>query len=267
MLIYYSDNKEQILPYIMRKNFINKFSLKDQVVIVTGSNRGNGLAIALGLKELGVIVIRIDLYFDSKQNIDTHDISFDLCEVNKIRDVIESIHNKYGKIDALVNNAGLSLKSSNPYNDYDSYLKTLNTNLNASFNMCAAVAPYMKKVRKGSIVNITSLGAERGFPNNPSYQISKAGIRQATKAMARDWGEHNIRVNNICPGYIKTMMTEESFKNPQKNKERLDNMIIKRWGTPEDLVGPVAFLLSEASAYITGSDIYVDGGWISNGGL
>ena len=133
--------------------------------------------------------------------------------------------------------------------------------------MCSAVSAYMKERGKGSIVNITSLAAERGFPNNPSYQISKAGVRQATKAMARDWGEYNIRVNNICPGYIRTMMTADSFKSPQKNKERLDNMIIKRWGTPEDLVGPVAFLISDASAYITGSDIYVDGGWICNGGL
>ena len=251
----------------MIKNFINKFSLKEEVVIVTGSNRGNGLAIASGLKETGAKVIRIDLCFDGNQNLDTHDIIFDLSKINKISDVIETIYHEYGKIDALVNNAGISLKSSNPYNDYESYLKTININLNASFNMCSAVAPYMKERKKGSIVNITSLGAERGFPNNPSYQISKAGVRQASKAMARDWGEYNIRVNNICPGYIRTMMTSESFEDPQKNKERLNNMILKRWGTPEDLIGPVAFLLSEASAYITGSDIYVDGGWICNGGL
>tara|TARA_B100000886_G_C20426720_1_gene494512 strand:- start:9346 stop:10101 length:756 start_codon:yes stop_codon:yes gene_type:complete len=251
----------------MRKNFINRFSLKEQVVIVTGSNRGNGFAIASGIKEMGANVIRLDLLFDSNQNLGTHDIIFDLNEVNKIKNIIEIIHLKYGKIDALVNNAGVSLKSSNPYDDYDTYLKTLNINLNASFNMCSAVAPYMKEGGKGSIVNITSLGAERGFPDNPSYQISKAGLKQATKAMARDWGNYNIRVNNICPGYIRTMMTEDSFKNTEKNKERLDNMIIKRWGNPEDLIGPVAFLLSDASAYITGSDIYVDGGWICNGGL
>lgn len=251
----------------MRKNFINKFSLKEQVVIVTGSNRGNGFAIASGIKEMGAKIIRLDLFFDNNQNIGTHDIILDLSESNKIKNTIEIIHRKYGKIDALVNNAGVSLNSSNPYDDYDTYLKTLNVNLNASFNMCSAVAPYMQERRKGSIINITSLGAERGFPDNPSYQISKAGLKQATKAMARDWGKYNIRVNNICPGYIRTMMTEGSFKNPERNKERLDNMIIKRWGTPEDLVGPVVFLLSDASAYITGSDIYVDGGWICNGGL
>ncbi len=251
----------------MTNDLLNKFSLKEQVVIVTGSNRGIGLAIASGLNQMGAGVIRIDVRFDNNHNTNTHDVIFDLCEINKIKDLVETIYYKYGKIDALVNCAGVSLSSSDPYNDYDSYLKTININLNASFNMCSAVAPYMKKRGKGSIVNITSLGAERGFPDNPSYQISKAGIRQATKAMARDWGTHNIRVNNICPGYIRTTMTTKSYQNPQKNKERLNNMIIKRWGTPEDLIGPVAFLLSEASAYITGSDIYVDGGWICNGGL
>ena len=101
----------------MRKNFINRFSLKEQVVIVTGSNRGNGFAIASGIKEMGANVIRLDLLFDSNQNLGTHDIIFDLNEVNKIKNIIEIIHLKYGKIDALVNNAGVSLKSSNPYDD------------------------------------------------------------------------------------------------------------------------------------------------------
>ena len=251
----------------MRENLKKIFSIDEKVVIVTGSNRGNGLAIASGLKELGANVIRIDLSFDISNEIGTHDIKFDLRETKQIKDIVKGVHKKFGKIDGLVNNAGVSLSSKNPYNDLNSYFRTLELNLNASFNMCAAVSPFMIAKNKGSIVNITSLGAERGFPNNPSYQISKAGLRQATKAMAKDWGSYNVRVNNICPGYIKTKMTEESFKDPQKYEERLKNMILKRWGTPQDLVGPVAFLLSESSSYITGSDLYVDGGWICNGGL
>ncbi|MDA9772570.1 SDR family oxidoreductase, partial [Amylibacter sp.] len=115
--------------------------------------------------------------------------------------------------------------------------------------------------------NITSLGAELGFPDNPSYQMSKAGLRQLTKALARDWGEFGIRANNICPGYIKTAMTTKSFNDIKLNKQRSDNTLLKRWGEPEDLIGPALFLVSDASSYMTGTDIYVDGGWTANGGL
>ncbi len=117
----------------------------------------------------------------------------------------------------------------------------------------------------GSIVNITSLGSELAFPDNPSYQMSKAGLKQLSKSIARDWGAKGIRANNICPGYMKTSMTEKSFNSPELKAARSERMILPRWGEPEDLVGAAIFLLSKASSYITGSDIYVDGGWVAKG--
>ena len=123
----------------------------------------------------------------------------------------------------------------------------------------------MSKTKGGSIVNITSLGAHLGFPRNPSYQMSKAGIRQLTKSLALDWGKKSVRVNNVCPGYIKSNMTLKSYKNAKAHKARLDRMMLNRWGTQEDIVGAVIFLISDASSYITGSDIFVDGGWTSRG--
>ena len=125
----------------------------------------------------------------------------------------------------------------------------------------------MANQKTGSIINITSLGAELAFPNNPAYQISKAGLRQLTKAIARDWGEFGIRANNIYPGYIKTEMTSKSFADAELNQQRKNKTLMKRWGESTDLIGPVVFLTSEASSYITGTDIYVDGGWTANGGL
>ena len=125
----------------------------------------------------------------------------------------------------------------------------------------------MANQKAGSIVNITSLGAELAFPKQSRYQISKAGLRQLTKAIARDWGEIGIRANNICPGYINTAMTAKSFADEDLNEQRKNNTLMKRWGESTDLVGPTIFLISEASSYITGTDIYVDGGWTANGGL
>ena len=243
----------------------NLFSVKSKVVIITGGNRGNGFALAKGLAELGAIIIRIDLEFDN--NLNTNDIIFDISKTEEIKKIVVDINNQYGKIDGLINNAGVSIQSEKPYEDFLNYQKTLSINLNAAFAFSSSVASIMSNRGKGSIINITSLGAERGFPSNPSYQISKAGLRQLTKAMARDWGKYNLRFNNICPGYIKTKMTEKSFIDNKKSEERLNQMILKRWGESIDLLGPAVFLLSDASSYITGSDIYVDGGWICNGGL
>jgi len=239
------------------------FSVKDKVAIVTGSNRGNGYAIASGLSDAGATVIRVDLSFNS--NLKTDDFEFDLHDTKMIKSLIEKIFNKYGRIDALVNNAGISLNSNNPYDDREVYEKTLTVNLHSAFELCCEICPIMARNKSGSILNITSLGAELGFPNNPSYQISKAGLKQLTKAVARDWGEQNIRANSICPGYIKTSMTNVSYNDKELNAQRQSRMIIQRWGESNDLVGPTIFLISDASRYITGTDIYVDGGWMAKG--
>ena len=249
----------------MQYNTKSIFDVSNKVVVITGGNRGNGLAMAKGLAEHGAKVVRIDLSFDNDHN--EFDIKFDIQNFSEIPDLISQIHGQLGKIDALINNAGISISSRDPYSDNSTYEKTLNVNLRAAFELCSAVCPIMAKQKYGSIINVTSLGAELGFPGNPSYQISKAGLRQATKAIARDWGHANIRANNLCPGYIRTSMTQKSYDDPLLNEQRKHQMLIKRWGEAKDLIGPAAFLVSDASAYITGSDIYVDGGWTANGGL
>ena len=119
------------------------------------------------------------------------------------------------------------------------------------------------KVGGGSIINITSLNSEIAFPNNPAYVSTKGGLKQLTKSLALDLGKYNIRVNNLGPGYIKTNMTKFGWKNNRKKIE--DRTILGRWGEPRDLVGTIIFLLSDASSYITGQDIYVDGGYLTKG--
>jgi gluconate 5-dehydrogenase len=117
----------------------------------------------------------------------------------------------------------------------------------------------------GSIINVTSIGSVLGFPDNPAYVASKGGLRLLTKALAMDLASYSIRVNNLAPGYIRTDMTKSSFEDPVRYAERLQGMIIKRWGNPEDLAGAAIFLASDASAYITGIDLFVDGGWTAKG--
>ena len=123
----------------------------------------------------------------------------------------------------------------------------------------------MKNQKKGSIINVSSIGASLAFPNNPGYLASKAGISMVSKSIALDYGKYNIRCNNIVPGYIRTDMTAESYQNPESRAAREERTILKRWGEVNDLHGAAAFLASDASTYITGTDIVVDGGWLVKG--
>ena len=124
---------------------------------------------------------------------------------------------------------------------------------------------YMLKKKNGSIINFTSINAELGFPNNPAYVASKGGLKMLTKSLAKDWGRFGIRVNNIGPGYMKTEMTKKSWSNPKLRKTRTSRTLLNRWGEKQDIVGPCIFLASDASRYVTGQDLYVDGGWLANG--
>ena len=240
------------------------FNIKNFVTIVTGSGRSIGLKIAAGFYEYGAKVIRIDLNLKKHKLYKFDDYIIDLTKQKLVDRCVNEIKHKYGRIDVLINNAGVTTNSTNFY-DEKILKKTLSVNLIAAYNLSNQVCKIMSKRKKGSIINITSLAAERGFIGNPSYQVSKAGLKQLTKALACDWGQKNIRINNVCPGYIKTPMTMRSFKNSKLKKNRDTRMILKRWGEPKDLVGPCIFLASDSSSYITGSDIFVDGGWLAKG--
>ena len=240
------------------------FNIKNFVTIVTGSGQSIGLKIAAGFYEYGAKVIRIDLNLKKHKLYKFDDYIIDLTKQKLVDRCVNEIKHKYGRIDVLINNAGVTTNSTNFY-DEKILKKTLSVNLIAAYNLSNKVCNIMSKRKKGSIINITSLAAERGFIGNPSYQVSKAGLKQLTKALACDWGQKNIRINNVCPGYIKTPMTMRSFKNSKLKKNRDTRMILKRWGEPKDLVGPCIFLASDSSSYITGSDIFVDGGWLAKG--
>jgi NAD(P)-dependent dehydrogenase (short-subunit alcohol dehydrogenase family) len=242
-------------------NINNLFNIKDKKIVITGANSGIGLELSRSLKKLNALVIRVDLNFYS--NLNTTDYVCDLRNKEEVFKIFKNIKKKFKSIQGLINCAGVSINLSNPYEDICYYENTLNSNLKSAFIVTTEACKIMKK--NGSVINITSLGAQQAFPKNPAYQISKAGLRQLTKAFARDFSKYGIRFNNLCPGYIKSGMTIKSYKDPTAKKIRSERMLLNRWGKPSDLVGPAVFLLSEASDYITGTDIYVDGGWIAKG--
>jgi NAD(P)-dependent dehydrogenase (short-subunit alcohol dehydrogenase family) len=239
------------------------FSIADRVVLVTGAGRGIGNAIATGLARLGARVYGMDIEFSGCER-GFEAIQCDVADEDKSAGALQEIVSSDGRLDGLVNNAGISLPGSQSYGRA-AFERTLEINTLAPLRLSWTAAEAMKPRGRGSIVNVTSLGAHLGFPDNPAYQASKAALRQLTKAMAVDYGRFGIRVNSLCPGYVRTAMTRTSWDDEGLRSARLGRMLLDRWGEPDDLIGPCAFLLSDAAQYVTGIDLPVDGGWLARG--
>ncbi len=229
--------------------------LNNKIAVITGAGRGIGYELAQGMIEHGIIVYGLDLNFpEAHYKFETIQ-----CDITKPEDIVNLIPSD--RVDILINNAGVSYPESFENYDKDLWFKTLEVNLCGPFFLSQKILHLLKKSDSPSIINITSLNAELAFPNNPAYVSSKSALAGLTRSMALDLGKYGIRVNSIAPGYIKTKMTGESYKNLNKRQERSKRTILGRWGTPQDLLGPLLFLSSEISSYITGHALFVDGGW------
>ncbi len=249
-------------------NFVNNlFALEGLVVIVTGASRGIGAALADGLTQAGALVIGVARSSESDVSL-LGSVSYrqcDITDVESFQGVCQAIYDQYNKINVLVNCAGIVKSPVHENNKLDVFNHIVQVNLAAQYSCMVAVREFIKCSGGGSIINVTSLGSVLGLPGNPGYVASKGGLRMLTKALAIDWSEDNIRVNNLLPGYIHTNMTNESYMDNEKHHQRMDRTILHRWGNPDDLIGAAIFLSSMASLYITGQDIIVDGGWTAKG--
>lgn len=249
------------------------FSLKGRTALVTGASRGLGRGIAEALLRADADVILVSSNEDRLQasadelkanGNEPSTYPCDLTDRDQVAGLIEHVEQK-GRLDVLVNCAGTTSGHHTldyPDEDWD---RTLRIHVDAPFLLARGLGRLMGNDGGGSIINITSLNAERGFPDNPAYVAAKGALKQLTKALAEDLGPHGIRVNNVGPGYFRTDMTSGSWNDPKRRKARTSRTILGRWGEPSDLAGVVILLASDASSYITGQDIYVDGGWLTRG--
>ena len=239
------------------------FSVKNKNVLITGCSAGIGLTIAKGFIENDARVIGISrskpLIFSQLEDF----FFCDLLDETELKKTIKKIKIKYKKIDVLINVAGISIDIGNKKNNLKKYDDTFKVNTRAVFHLISELEENFPK--GGSIINFSSIGGMIGFPNNPFYGASKGALISLSKALANDFGKKNIRVNCILPGYFTTKMTEVSFKDETKRIERQNRTMLGRWGDPEELIGITIFLASDASSYVTGVDIPVDGGWINKG--
>ena len=239
------------------------FDLTETVTIVTGAARGNGNAIAHGLAVAGATVIGVDIKFCNATE-SVKQIVGDVTSQNTIDFVANLIRSLKYKHLVLVNNAGITLPVEGQY-PIEYWNKTIEINLTAPFRWVEAFRSIFCEIGSGSIINITSLAAELAFPNNPAYIASKGGLKMLSKYYAKALGPYGVRVNSVGPGYILTEMTRRSYEDEQIRRTRENHTLLGRWGLSSDLIGTCVYLASSASSYVTGQDIYVDGGWTANG--
>jgi len=241
------------------------FDLTGKVAIVTGAARGIGQGIAVEMARAGADVVVSDI-INGDETVKQIEklkrkaifVTTDISKKTDVEKLISETIKKFKKIDILVNNAGIYIAGSTLDFKEEDWDKTMDINLKGPFLCSQAALKYMKK--GASIINISSIAGIEGSLQGAAYSSSKGGIRLFTKALAAEVGPLGIRVNSIHPGLIDTAMTSSLDK---KMKEAmLGKFAIKRTGKPVDIAGPAVFLASEASSYMTGSEIVVDGGWI-----
>lgn len=252
--------------------FFDRFSLSGKVAIVTGASRGLGAAIAAGIHAAGGTVIlaardeaRLRVLADS---LNRKDRRAEVCVTDvtarpALNALVTSTIERHGRIDVLVNNAGIGHRVTSEDFPAEMWAKVLSTNLDAAFFLAQLVGRRMIAAGAGSIINVTSIASVFGGSGIPAYAAAKGGLKTLTKALANDWAKHNIRVNAIGPGYFDTDMNAPSLADPERRQFILSRIPMGRLGRPEELQAAAVFLASEASSYMTGQTIYVDGGWLS----
>jgi NAD(P)-dependent dehydrogenase (short-subunit alcohol dehydrogenase family) len=246
--------------------------LEGRLALITGAGQGNGRALALGLAQAGARVIATDVNTSSVEEtarlvraeggeasafvLDV--TSSPACEALALR-----VGQEIGNVDLLVNNAGIIIRESmSSPNAAANWSRTLDVNLNGTFNVTLAWLPAIKQTR-GSIINIASIAAYAGQGTSLGYSPSKGGIKMFTQSLAQELAPLGVRVNALAPGVIETPMTAATRSDPARLQSFMTRIPMGRLGQPEDLVGPVIFLASDMSRYVTGVTLAVDGGFLA----
>jgi NAD(P)-dependent dehydrogenase (short-subunit alcohol dehydrogenase family) len=245
-------------------------SLKDRVAVITGASRGLGKAMALALAEDGArlaLVGRDEPQLSSTAEAVRHlgaeaeVFRADISDETQVRNLEQAVLSKLGRADILINNAGINIRKRMVDFTLDEWNSILGTNLTGVFLMCRAFVPHMRGRGYGRVINMTSIMSHVSFPDRTAYSASKAGLLGFTKALALELVADGICVVGISPGPFATEMTEPIITNPARNAEFMSHTPMSRWGKPEEVGALARFLCSDSAAYITGTDILIDGGW------
>ena len=251
------------------------FSLEGKVALVTGASYGIGFAIATGLANAGAKIVFNDIKQElvdkglaayKEIGIEAHGYVCDVTNEDQVNAMVAQIEQEVGPVNILVNNAGIIKRIPMHEMSAAEFRQVIDIDLNGPFICAKAVLPTMMKLGAGKIINICSMMSELGRETISAYAAAKGGLKMLTRNIASEYGQYNIQCNGIGPGYIATPQTAPlRERQPDGSRHPFDSFIVaktpaERWGTPEDLMGPAVFLASEASDFVNGHVLYVDGG-------
>jgi NAD(P)-dependent dehydrogenase (short-subunit alcohol dehydrogenase family) len=250
---------------------LEMFQLNGRVALVTGGNRGLGFAMSRALAEAGADVVLTSR--DEERAVTaarelaeatgrrTLGVAVDVTNAAQVETMVQRVRQEFGRLDILVNNAGINVRK--PAEDFDeaSWDAVQTTNLKAPFLCAQAVFPLMKEQRYGRIISLASMLGLVALPERIAYCASKGGVIQMSRVLALEWAKYNITVNALCPGPFATELNIPVMNNPETNQFFLNHIPLGRWGKPEELGGVIVFLASQASSFMTGAAMVVDGGW------
>jgi 2-deoxy-D-gluconate 3-dehydrogenase len=247
------------------------FDLHGKTALVTGSSRGLGLGIALALAEAGAQVALHGSSSVPEESLNQIEgrggkpavVTGDVSDADACTRIIAEVVANFGRIDILVNNAGTIRRSPAADYSWEDWNAVLETNLSSVFRLSQLAGRQMLLLGRGKIINIASLLTFQGGVFVPSYAAAKGGVGQLTKAFANEWASKGINVNAIAPGYMETDNTAALRADPVRSRQILERIPAGRWGIPSDLSGAAIFLASQASDYMHGHILVVDGGWMS----
>jgi NAD(P)-dependent dehydrogenase (short-subunit alcohol dehydrogenase family) len=251
---------------------VNLFSLQDRVALVTGGGRGIGRGIAEGFAAHGARVVcaaRTQSQLDEtvagirSAGGEAQAVQVDMANLASVKICVEAAIAHYGRVDILVNNAGMNVRKPVVEATEEDYDRVMAVNLKGIYFLTQAVVKDMISRKRGKVINIGSLTTGVGLPRLSIYGATKGGVGQLTKAQALEFAEHNIQVNALCPGFVLTPLTAKIWEDQAMRAWVESRLAQGRLATPKDMAGTAVFLASEASDYVTGQCIYVDGGFMA----
>ena len=249
------------------------FDLAGRNALITGSSEGLGLAMAAGLGRAGACVIlngrdqsKLDRAVEKlkKENLSAIGFAFDVTDSQEVSRAVSEIEDQFGHIDILVNNVGRQRRGPLEKLTDQAWAEVIDVNLTGAFYVARAVVAGMIRRKSGKIINVCSLMSEVGRETTGSYAAAKGGLKMLTRAMTVEWAKYNIQINGIGPGYFLTEMTRPLTEDPKFEPWLTRRTPAGRWGDPAELTGPVVFLSSDASSFINGQILYVDGGILAS---
>lgn len=243
--------------------------LGGKIAIVTGASRGLGRAASIALTEEGATVVGVGRSTDHLKDLarETADrvvpVVADVADLESLADIVESVIDRFGRIDVLVNNAGIAPARALLEQDLEEWRRTLDVNLTAPAELAKAAAKYMRSQGGGKIINVASTSGIRGKPMLAGYSASKGGLLRLTEALAGEWARHGIQVNAIAPGAFETDAQQAVLKSEEVLKKRLRKIPAHRMGMPSEIGPLVCYLASPLSSFVTGAVFVIDGGEVA----